>query len=59
MNITTWNCNLNLQTKYEYIESLNSDIAIIQECEKLKQDYFPNGQYFWTGMDEKRSWCNY
>ena len=39
MIITTWNCNLKLQKKYEYIESLNSDIAIIQECEKLKQDY--------------------
>ena len=54
MVITTWNCNLNLQKKYEHIESLNSDITIIQECEKLKKDYFPGAQYFWTGMDEKK-----
>ena len=48
MIITTWNCNLKLKSKYEYIESLDSDIVIIQECEKLKQDYFSNKQYFWT-----------
>ena len=46
MIITTWNCNLKLKSKYEYIESLDSDILIIQECEKLKQDYFPSTQYF-------------
>lgn len=54
MIITTWNCNLKLKSKYEYIESLDSDILIIQECEKLKQDYFPNTQYFWTGRDENK-----
>ena len=54
MIITTWNCNLNLQKKYEHIESLNSDITIIQECEKLKKDYFSGAQYFWTGMDKKK-----
>ena len=54
MIITTWNCNLKLKSKYEYIESLDSDIVIIQECEKLKQDYFPNNQYFWTGRDENK-----
>jgi len=54
MIITTWNCNLKLKSKYEYIESLDSDILIIQECEKHKQDYFPNTQYFWTGKDENK-----
>ena len=54
MIITTWNCNLKLKSKYEYIESLDSDILIIQECEKLKQDYFSNKQYFWTGRDENK-----
>ena len=54
MIITTWNCNLKLKSKYEYIESLDSDILIIQECEKLKQDYFSNNQYFWTGRDENK-----
>ena len=54
MIITTWNCNLKLKSKYEFIESLDSDILIIQECEKLKQDYFSNNQYFWTGRDENK-----
>ena len=54
MIITTWNCNLKLKSKYEFIESLDSDILIIQECEKLKQDYFPSTQYFWTGKDENK-----
>ena len=54
MNTKTWNCNLKLQKKYEYIESLNSDITTIQECEKLKKDYFPGMKYFWTGIDEKK-----
>ena len=42
------------QNKYDYIESVKSDILIIQECEKLKQDCFPNAQYFWTGRDENK-----
>ena len=54
MIITTWNCNLKLKSKYECIESLDSDILIIQECEKLKQDYFPSTQYYWTGRDENK-----
>ena len=54
MIITTWNCNLKLKSKYEFIESLDSDILIIQECEKFKQDYFPSTQYFWTGRDENK-----
>ena len=54
MIITTWNCNLKLKSKYEHIEALGSDILIIQECEKLKQDYFSNNQYFWTGRDENK-----
>ena len=51
-------------TKYEYpyhftwlgrpIIQYPQDILIIQECEKLKQDYFPNAQYFWTGRDENK-----
>ena len=54
MIITTWNCNLKLKSKYDYIESLGSDILIIQECEKLKHDYFANTQYFRTGRDENK-----
>lgn len=36
------------------MESMDFDILIIQECEKLKQDYFPNCKYFWTGRNERK-----
>ena len=49
MKIVTWNCNLNFAKKYQHIESMDADICIIQECEKLKEDYFPNSKFFWTG----------
>ena len=49
MKIVTWNCNLKFAKKFENLESMDADICIIQECEKLKQDYFPNAKYFWTG----------
>ena len=54
MIVTSWNCNLKLKSKYEYIESLESDILIIQECEKLAHDYFPNFQFFWIGQNENK-----
>ena len=54
MKIVTWNCNLNLAKKYEHLESIGADICIIQECEKLKKDYFPNSEFYWTGRNEKK-----
>jgi len=54
MKIVTWNCNLNFAKKYEYIESMDADVCIIQECEKLKGDYFPNSKFFWTGRIENK-----
>ena len=33
---------------------MNPDICIIQECEKLKEDYFPNAKFFWTGRIENK-----
>ena len=50
----TWNCNLNLAKKYQYIESFDTDILIIQECEKLKEDYFSGRKFFWTGRIENK-----
>ena len=32
--------------KFEHIEKLRPDIVILQECEKLDQNYFPNSKYF-------------
>ena len=54
MKIITWNCNLNLIKKFEHIEKLRPDIVILQECEKLDQNYFPNSKYFWIGKNEKK-----
>ena len=54
MKIITWNCNLNLVKKFEYIIRESPDIAIIQECEKLDENYFPNSKYFWLGKNEKK-----
>ena len=54
MKIVTWNCNLNFARKYEHIESMDADVCIIQECEKLKEDHFPNSKFFWTGRIENK-----
>jgi len=50
----TWNCNLNLAKKYQHIESFDADILIIQECEKLKENYFSGRKFFWTGRIENK-----
>ena len=54
MKIMTWNCNLNLAKKYQHIESFDADISIIQECEKLKENYFSGRKFFWTGRIENK-----
>ena len=41
MKVITWNCNLNLVKKFDHIRKESPDIAIIQECEKLDENYFP------------------
>ena len=54
MKILSWNCNQNFSKKYEHIESINADISIIQECERLKEDHFPEAKFFWTGKNESK-----
>ena len=49
MRIVTWNCNLSFAKKFEHLEYIDADILIIQECENLQENYFPNSKYFWTG----------
>ena len=54
MKIISWNCNLKFKEKFELIDSYDPDICFIQECEKLKSDFFPNYKYFWTGRNENK-----
>ena len=54
MKVITWNCNLKFKDKFELIDSYVPDICFIQECEKLKSDFFPNFKYFWTGRNENK-----
>ena len=54
MKIVTWNCNLNFATKFEHLESIDADVYIIQECENLKENYFPGSKFFWTGRIENK-----
>ena len=54
MKVITWNCNLKFKEKFELVNSRNPDICFIQECEKLKSDFFPNYKYFWTGRNENK-----
>ena len=54
MKIITWNCCLNLSKKFEQINSLNPDILIIQECEELPEDFFPDARYYWTGHTKNK-----
>jgi len=54
MKILSWNCNLNFEKKYDHLESIDADILIIQECEKLKENYFSNAKFFWTGRLENK-----
>ena len=54
MKLLTWNCNLNLAKKFHILEPYNCDIFIIQECERLKTNFFPNYDYFWAGKNEKK-----
>ena len=54
MKVLTWNCNLKFKEKFELVNSYDPDICFIQECEKLKSDFFPKYKYFWTGRNEKK-----
>ncbi|MGD7034111.1 endonuclease/exonuclease/phosphatase family protein [Methylotuvimicrobium buryatense] len=54
MRIITWNCNLKLNAKFDSIEALAPDIAIIQECEQLDRNHFPAATYLWTGRNPKK-----
>ena len=54
MRIVSWNCNLNFKAKFDAILPLKPDVLVIQECERLPKNYFPNTEYFWVGRNEKK-----
>lgn len=54
LKILTWNCNGAFRRKFEFIQSFDSDLAIIQECEDPEKS--PDleykkwaSNYLWTG----------
>jgi exonuclease III len=54
MRIVSWNCCLKLSKKFDDIKNLNPDILIIQECEELPKDFFPNVEYHWIGHNPNK-----
>ena len=59
MKIITWNCNGAFRKKFHWIENLNPDISIIQECEdpnqvkdKKYKDWANN--YLWIGENKNK-----
>ena len=54
MRIVTWNCNQNFKAKFELILKFKPNLLVVQECEYLPQDYFPNAKFFWTGRIENK-----
>ena len=51
MKILTWNCNLVLRKDFELIRHFDSDIIIIQECEKLDLNQFEGYKSHWIGVN--------
>ena len=54
MRIVSWNCCLKLAAKYDHVAQLKPDILIVQECEQLPFDVFPEAHYHWVGHDKKK-----
>ena len=52
MKILTWNCNLVLRKDFELIRHFDSDIIIIQECEKLDLNQFEGYKSHWIGAGD-------
>lgn len=54
MRIVTWNSNLNFKGKFDIISSLKTNLFIVQECEQLPKDYFPDAEYLWVSRNPKK-----
>jgi len=54
MKVLTWNCNLLFSKDFELIRHFDSDIIIIQECEKLDLDQFEGYKSHWIGLNDSK-----
>ena len=59
MKIVTWNCNGGFRNKVEFIDSLQADILVIQECEDPAQSTKPyqiwaGESYLWKGESKNK-----
>ncbi len=59
MIIVTWNCNGAFRKKFEYLNSLNTDIFVIQECENPAEAKDINyikwaNNYLWIGDSKNK-----
>ena len=59
MKIVTWNCNGAFRKKYHWVDNLNPDIAVIQECEdpsQVKDNKYRNWatNYHWIGKNKNK-----
>ena len=46
--------DINIENTFLDKKIVDSDILIIQECESLKEDHFPEAKFFWTGKNESK-----
>ena len=54
MKVLTWNCNLVFRKDFELIKHFDSDIVVIQECEKLDIDQFEGYKSHWIGLNDSK-----
>jgi exonuclease III len=54
MKILTWNCNMVFRKDFDLIRHFDSDIIVIQECEKLSIDQFEGYKSHWIGMNDSK-----
>jgi hypothetical protein len=54
MKVLTWNCNLVFSKDFELIRHFDSDIIVIQECEKLDLGQFEGYKSHWIGLNDSK-----
>jgi exonuclease III len=54
LKILTWNCNLKLREKFHLLSEFESNVILIQECEKLALNHFEGFTYHWIGQNQDK-----